>query len=57
MRPNPDETAYLVTFTDKILYGKLHFLYSVKFQLKIKNGGALHEKMMELYTNIIKENC
>ena len=57
MRPNPHETAYLVTFTDEILYGKLHFLYSVKFQLKIKNGGALHEKMMELYTNIIKENC
>ena len=28
MRPNPQETADLVTFTGEILNGKLHFLYS-----------------------------
>ena len=26
MRPNPQETADLVTFTEEILNGKLHFL-------------------------------
>ena len=26
---NPQETADLVTFTEEILYGKLHFLFSV----------------------------
>ena len=29
MRPNPQETAYLVIFTEEILNGKLHFLCSV----------------------------
>ena len=29
MRSNPQETADLVTFTEKILDGKLHFLCSV----------------------------
>ena len=29
MRPNPQETAYLVTFTEEILNGKLHLLCSV----------------------------
>ena len=28
MRPNPQETADLVTFTEEILYGKLPFLCS-----------------------------
>ena len=28
MGPNPQETADLVTFTEKILNGKLHFLCS-----------------------------
>ena len=28
MCPNPQETAYLVTFTEEIFIGKLHFLYS-----------------------------
>ena len=28
MRPNPLETTGLVTFTEGILNGKLHFLYS-----------------------------
>ena len=29
MRPNPQETADSVTFTEEILDGKLHFLRSV----------------------------
>ena len=28
MRPNPKETAELVTFTEEILNGKLHFLWN-----------------------------
>ena len=31
MGPNPQETADLVTFTEGILNGKLHFLCSVSF--------------------------
>ena len=31
MWPNPQETADLVTFTEGILNGKLHFLCSVTF--------------------------
>ena len=32
MQPNPQETADLVTFTEEILNGKLHFLCSaIKF--------------------------
>ena len=30
MWPNPQETADLVTFTEEILNGKLHFLWSVR---------------------------
>ena len=29
MWPNPQETADLVTFTEEILCGKLHFLFTV----------------------------
>ena len=29
MWPNPQETAHLVTYTEEILNGKLHFLCSV----------------------------
>ena len=29
MWPNPQETEDLITFTEEILNGKLHFLYSV----------------------------
>ena len=32
MWPNPQETADLVTFTEEIPNGKLHFLCSVKFE-------------------------
>ena len=31
MRPNPQETADLVSFTEETLNGKLHFLCSVKW--------------------------
>ena len=31
MKPNPQETADMVTFTEEILSGKLHFLCSVPF--------------------------
>ena len=33
MWPNPQETADLVTFTKKILKGKLHFLFHIPSQL------------------------
>ena len=31
MRPNPQETADLVSFTEQILNGKLHFLCSDRY--------------------------
>ena len=31
MWPNPQENADLVTFTEEIVNGKLHFLCSVRF--------------------------
>ena len=34
MWPNPQETAYSVTFTEEILNGKLHFLCSVNSSLQ-----------------------
>ena len=37
MLPNPQFTAYLVTFTEEIFNGKLHFLCSVVIKSKIKN--------------------
>ena len=33
MWPNPQETADLVTFTEEILNGKLHFSCSVKIEI------------------------
>ena len=30
MRPNPQETADLVAFTEEILNGKLHFLFNAR---------------------------
>ena len=41
MWPNPKEAADLVTFTEEILNGKLHFLCSLKdgqLTIFIKNG-------------------
>ena len=34
MWPNPQETADLVTFTEEILNGKIHFLCSAWFSLE-----------------------
>ena len=31
MRPNPQETANLATFTEEILNGKFHFLYGLRY--------------------------
>ena len=39
MSPNPHQTADLVTFTEEILHGKLHFLCSV---LKRRKGLFSH---------------
>ena len=36
MWPNPQETADLVTFTEEIVYGKLHFFCAVSFPLEIR---------------------
>ena len=38
MWPNPQETAGLVTFTEEILNGKLHFLCSVSASMKKKHS-------------------
>ena len=38
MRPNPQEAGELVTFTEEILNGKLHFLCSVSFTIKRNSG-------------------
>ena len=39
MWPNPQETVDLVTFTEDILNGKLHFLGSVGANLSVKYMG------------------
>ena len=38
MSPNPQDTADLVTFTEEILKGKLHFLRSVTCTEEIVKG-------------------
>ena len=40
MRPNPQETADLVTFTEEILNGKLHFLCSGRVLYTLLNAPA-----------------
>ena len=32
MLPNPQETEDLVTFTEEVLNGKFHFLWSLRFK-------------------------
>ena len=49
MRPNPQETADLVTFTEDIVNGKLHFLCSVK-----KN--VLDEALTEMGCDLKREH-
>ena len=36
MCPNLKETAHLFTFTEKVLYGKLHFLCDVLLKVKFQ---------------------
>ena len=36
MRPDPQETADLVTFTEEILNGKLHFFCSRRFNTSLR---------------------
>ena len=40
MRPNPQKTADLVTFTEEILNGKVHFLCSVH-DLNVQRSSTL----------------
>ena len=47
MRPNPQETSDLVTFTEEILNGKLHFLYSGY----IYNYGGFKRQPPEVFYN------
>ena len=44
MCPNPQKTANLVTFTEEILNGKLHFLYRV---------GLMHEDLFEQQIQVV----
>ena len=39
MRPNPQVTADLVTYTEEIMNGKLHLLCSVRFKVFFKVKG------------------
>ena len=45
MRPNPQETADLVTFTAEIPYGKLHFMCSA-YQIVKVYLGPCHSSLM-----------
>ena len=47
MRPNPEKTANIVTFTKQVLNGKLHFLCSIK----IKNSISPLKHKMKNSTN------
>ena len=40
MWPNPQETTDLVTFTEEILSGKLHFLCSVRRSYKVQEDNV-----------------
>ena len=44
MRPNPQFPADLVTFTEEIVKGKLHFLHMVKVYL-----GIYQRSMVQVY--------
>ena len=46
MGPNPQFPADLVTFTEEILNGKLHFLWSVHGAIF---GGFFHLNVSEVY--------
>ena len=44
MWPDPQETADLVTFTEEILNGKLHFLCSGLMSSKFEKGVPIHRR-------------
>ena len=46
MWPNPHETADLVTFTEKILHGKLYFLCSVWYSFDATSHQGIHLNMV-----------
>ena len=48
MWPNQQETADLVTFTEEILNGKLHFLYSVYRTAVPKNFTKFTKKTLAM---------
>ena len=57
MRPNPQETAHLVTFTEEILYRKLHFLRSdsmvsqgIRIGSKRQQDIVVHLKTTDAYS-------
>ena len=52
MWPNPQETMDLVTFTEEILNGKLHFLCSDVFTVSLIENMALPLIQMELLEKI-----
>ena len=62
MRPNPQETADLVTFAEEICNGKLHFLGSVKLQQNFWSSRLVLElswnnhDLSALQASIIKSN-
>ena len=41
MSPNPQETADLVTFTEEILNGKVHFLYSEPCYMRVRRSDVI----------------
>ena len=49
MWPNPEETANLVTFTEEILNGKLHFLCNEKFKALAKRHWPYYKIVFTLY--------
>ena len=54
MWPNPEETADLVTFTEEILNGKLHFLCSVMIKNEsLKSNEVICYRTEMMFSNII----
>ena len=52
MWPNPQFSADLVTFTEEILNGKLHFLCSVLSEIYL---GFCQKSITELFTKIVND--
>ena len=55
MWPNPQETANLVTFTEEILNGKLHFLRSDSNFDKILLNEILIVDFIDFYLELISK--